>query len=125
MTTTQPPVFEGVDAPHAASGLRGVIGRRRAERRRDEPGDRGIVSDYERKSRGITVGMDGVHFVLFVGLVIAGLGPLLWLAKSAVTPTQDTLRQPLALWPNGIDWANLSQAWNDIHIDQYLSLIHI
>ena len=27
--------------------------------------------------------------------------------KSAVTPTQDTLRQPLALWPNGIDLANL------------------
>ena len=41
-------------------------------------------------------------------LVVVGLGPLLWLAKSAVTPTQDTLRQPLALWPNGIDWANLA-----------------
>ena len=34
-------------------------------------------------------------------------------------PTQDTLQQPFALWPNGIDWANLSTAWNDIHIDQY------
>ena len=42
-----------------------------------------------------------------------------WLAKSAVTPTQDTISQPLALWPNGIDWANLSQAWNDVQIDQY------
>ena len=37
----------------------------------------------------------------------SALGPLLWLAKSAITPTQDTLRYPLALWPNGIDWANL------------------
>ena len=59
MTTTQPPVFEGVDAPHAASGLRGVIGRRRADRRRDDAGDRGIVSDYDRKSRGVKVGMSG------------------------------------------------------------------
>jgi multiple sugar transport system permease protein len=59
------------------------------------------------------------HVFLFVTLVIAGLGPILWLAKSAVTPTQDTLTQPFALWPNGIDWANLSTAWNDIHIDQY------
>jgi len=27
------------------------------------------------------------------------IGPLLWLAKSAITPTQDTLRMPMALWP--------------------------
>ena len=119
MTTTQPPVFEGVDAPHAAGGLRGVIGRRRADRRSDEQGDRGIVSDFDRKKRGIRLGMRGVHALLFAGLVIAGLGPLLWLAKSAVTPTQDTLRQPLALWPNGIDWANIPQAWSDVHIDQF------
>lgn len=60
-----------------------------------------------------------VHVLLFIGLIVAGLGPLLWLAKAAITPTQDTLSQPFALWPNGIDWANLSTAWNDIHIDQY------
>jgi len=60
-----------------------------------------------------------VHVFLAGSLVLVGLGPLLWLAKSAVTPTQDTLQQPFRLWPNGIDWANLSQAWNDIHIDQY------
>jgi multiple sugar transport system permease protein len=96
-----------------------VIGRRRADRGSDEQGDRGIVSDFDRKKRGLRVGMRGVHALLFAGLVIAGLGPLLWLAKSAVTPTQDTLRQPLALWPNGIDWANIPQAWNDVHIDQF------
>ena len=56
---------------------------------------------------------------LTVSLVVVGLGPILWLAKSAVTLTQDTLQQPFRLWPNGIDWANLSTAWNDIHIDQY------
>lgn len=119
MTTTQPPVFEGVDAPNAATGLRGIIGRRRADRRSDGQGDRGIVSDYDRKGTRVKLGMSGVHTVLFFGLVIAGLGPLLWLAKSAVTPTQDTLREPLALWPNGIDWANIPQAWNDVHIDQF------
>ena len=35
--------------------------------------------------------------------LIVGLGPLLWLAKSAITPTQDTLRKPMALWPHGFD----------------------
>ena len=36
-------------------------------------------------------------------LLIVGLGPLLWMAKSAITPTQDTLRTPMALWPHGFD----------------------
>ncbi|WP_394554180.1 carbohydrate ABC transporter permease [Agromyces sp. MMS24-JH15] len=85
----------------------------------DDQADRSILSDHDRRRRGVRVSMTGVHLFLFVGLVVAGLGPLLWLAKAAVTPTQDTLSQPFALWPNGIDWANLEHAWNDIHIDQY------
>jgi multiple sugar transport system permease protein len=59
------------------------------------------------------------HAILLLSLIIVGLGPILWLAKSAVTPTQDTLRQPLALWPNGIDWANLGEAWTRVEIDKY------
>ncbi|QEO14185.1 carbohydrate ABC transporter permease [Agromyces intestinalis] len=85
----------------------------------DSVGDRGIVSEFDRRKGSTRVGMSVVHVFLLVGLVVAGLGPILWLAKAAVTPTQDTLRQPFALWPNGIDWANLETAWNDIHIDQY------
>ncbi|ALX66314.1 carbohydrate ABC transporter permease [Microbacterium sp. XT11] len=81
--------------------------------------DRTLVSHSERRRPGIRLGLSLTHVFLFVGLVIAGLGPILWLGESAVTPTQDTLSQPFALWPNGIDWANLATAWNDIHIDQY------
>ncbi|MFF2389017.1 carbohydrate ABC transporter permease [Agromyces sp. NPDC058104] len=92
---------------------------RRRQEGRDDRGDRGIVSEHERKRGGVRASMGAIHVFLFVGLVVAGLGPLLWLAKAAVTPTQDTLTQPFALWPNGLDWANLEQAWNDIHIDQY------
>src|SRR5690606_17973638 len=32
---------------------------------------------------------------------------------------QDTLRDPLALWPNGIDLANLVEAWSRVEIDRY------
>jgi multiple sugar transport system permease protein len=85
----------------------------------DDLGDRSILSPHERRRHSVRASMTGVHVVLLVGLIVAGLGPILWLAKAAVTPTQDTLRQPFALWPNGIDWANLSSAWNDVHIDQY------
>lgn len=90
-----------------------------AEKAADRVGDRTVISDSERRRPGIRFGMSVTHVFLAVGLVVAGLGPILWLAKSAITPTQDTLQQPFALWPNGVDWENLSTAWNDIHIDQY------
>ncbi|BDV31994.1 carbohydrate ABC transporter permease [Microbacterium terricola] len=85
----------------------------------DDLAERTIVSDSERRRPGTRAGMTITHIFLTVSLVVAGLGPILWLAKAAITPTQDTLSQPFALWPNGMDWANLSTAWNDIHIDQY------
>ncbi|WP_430646880.1 carbohydrate ABC transporter permease [Agromyces sp. GXS1127] len=85
----------------------------------DDLADRGVLSPADRRRTSVRASMTFVHGFLFVGLVVAGLGPLLWLAKSAVTPTQDTLSTPFALWPNGIDWENLATAWNDIHIDQY------
>ncbi|PJJ73380.1 multiple sugar transport system permease protein [Diaminobutyricimonas aerilata] len=85
----------------------------------DTPADRGLLSSMERRKTGVRASMTLVHLVLSIGLVVAGLGPILWLAKAALTPTQDTLRQPLALFPTGIDWANLEQAWVDVHIDQY------
>ncbi len=105
-------------------GLRGWMSRRgtgggRKRESLDDLADRTIVSDSERRRPGTRFGMSLTHVFLAVTLVIAGLGPILWLAKSAITPTQDTIQQPFALWPNGMDWANLSTAWNDIHIDLY------
>ena len=105
-------------------GMRGFLSRRGSAggRKRasvDDMSERTVISISERRRPGTRVGMSLIHVFLFVTLVIAGLGPILWLAKSAVTPTQDTIQQPFALWPNGIDWENLSTAWNDIHIDQY------
>jgi multiple sugar transport system permease protein len=58
---------------------------------------------------------------LLVLLVIVALGPILWLAKSAITPTQDTLRTPMALWPHGMDWANLRTAWVEIDLERYFA----
>ena len=106
------------EAPRSLSLSKGRFGRARRATI-DDDSVRTVISDSERRRPGTRFGMRVVHVFLFVSLVIAGLGPILWLAKSAVTPTQDTLTQPFALWPNGIDWANLSAAWNDIHIDQY------
>jgi multiple sugar transport system permease protein len=81
--------------------------------------DRALLAptDWKRPSVRWTARLS--HGLLLLVLAVAGLGPMLWLAKAAVTPTQDTLRQPMALWPNGIDLANLTEAWTRVEIDKY------
>ena len=92
-------------------------------RRRKPPAtsfDRGIVSrsDWRRPRIRWTLGLIQAATLLF--LLVVGLGPLLWMAKASITPTQDTLRTPMALWPHGFDLGNFATAWSRTHIDRYL-----
>jgi multiple sugar transport system permease protein len=64
--------------------------------------------------------MRAVHIVTLVFLLVVGLGPILWMAKSSITPTQDTLRAPMALWPHGFELDTFVTAWTRTHIDRYL-----
>jgi multiple sugar transport system permease protein len=84
-----------------------------------ESDSRGYVSAFDRRSTAVRWVRRGVHVALLLFLLVGALGPLLWLAKSAVTPTQDTLRHPLDLWPHGADWANLKTAWVDLGLGRY------
>jgi multiple sugar transport system permease protein len=79
----------------------------------------GLVSQADWRRPGVTWGLGSAQTLLLVWLVVIGLGPILWLAKSAVTPTQDTITHPLALFPHGIAWSNVSRAWNDINVGRY------
>lgn len=81
--------------------------------------DRGILSVSEQRRPSVRVTTRVTHGIVLLALTVVGLGPILWLAKSALTPTQDTLREPLALWPNGMDWGNLVEAWTRVEIDRY------
>ncbi|PSL07012.1 multiple sugar transport system permease protein [Haloactinopolyspora alba] len=90
-------------------------------RRRARPSERGILSDFDRARPRTRWAMRTAQGLVLVMLLVAAIGPMLWLAKAAVTTTQDTLRTPLALWPNGIDWANLSTAWNEAEISRYFT----
>ena len=92
---------------------------RRAEENRDTDVERGILSLHDRRRRPVRAGQVASHIFLMAGLVVVGLGPLLWLAKAAVSTTQDTIQQPFALWPSGIDWANLEQAWVEVEVGKY------
>ncbi|MFD4673252.1 carbohydrate ABC transporter permease [Lentzea sp. NPDC058450] len=80
---------------------------------------RGLISPSERRTPGIRAALRVVQSVLLGALLLTGLGPMLWLAKAAITPTQDTLRTPLALFPAGVDLANLATAWTRVEIDRY------
>lgn len=80
---------------------------------------RGLLSPTDWRTPSVRRTARTLHTVLLTLLFLAGLGPMLWLAKAAVTPTQDTLRDPLAFWPNGMDWGNLAAAWTRVEIDKY------
>ncbi len=81
--------------------------------------NRTAVSDVEWRRPRVRRPWRVMHTVLLVVLVVASIGPLALLLKFAVTPTQDILRTPLAVFPHGIAWSNVSEAWNTIHISRY------
>jgi multiple sugar transport system permease protein len=83
----------------------------------DEPTRILARSDWTRTR--VRYGIGSLHVLLLVGLVVFGLGPILWLAKSAVTPTGDTISHPIALFPHGFAWGNLSEAWSQVHVGRY------
>ena len=81
--------------------------------------NRSVLSPVERDRPGVRWGLRVANALLLVVLIIVGLGPLLWLAKSATSTTQDTLRNPMSLWPSGFDFENLVTAWRDAQIGHY------
>jgi multiple sugar transport system permease protein len=78
-----------------------------------------LISPDEWRRPGVRWGVGGAHALLLIGLLIVGLGPLLWLAKSAITPTNDTITSPMALFPHGTAWSNLHEAWSEVHVGRY------
>jgi multiple sugar transport system permease protein len=88
--------------------------------------DRGIASHADWRKPSLWLGMSTVHLLLLILLILWGIGPLLWLLKSAITPTQDTLQNPIAVFPNGWDWNNVLTAWNTVGIGtQFLNTIWV
>lgn len=115
MSTIEASPGDAMRATAEPSSLR----RRHRMRGRSKPEaalDRGVVSAYERKLRRVRLPLSAAHLVLLILLIIVGLLPLLWLGKAAITPTQDTLRMPMAIFPHGVDWQNLGTAWNTVGI---------
>jgi len=95
------------------------LGRRR--RRKVVGGERpaALITPTDWGRPGVRFGLGGGQILLLVVLVIVGLGPILWLAKSAIMPTSDTISHPMSLFPHGAAWSNLRRAWVDVHVGRY------
>lgn len=90
------------------------------KRRTAEPQERGIISHADRRRPLVQYGLPVIQVLLFIGVVVAGVGPLLWLLKSGLSTSQDIVRGPMQLWPSGIQWQNIPNAWNQVQIGSYL-----
>jgi multiple sugar transport system permease protein len=78
-----------------------------------------LISTVDWRRPAIRWGFGTAQGLLLLGLVVIGLGPLLWLAKSAITPTVDTISNPMALFPHGSAWSNLREAWSTVNVGRY------
>lgn len=121
MTIIEPgaPTTEAV-VTGVASDSGAILQPRRRRRGTQESQDRTNVSELDRRSRRVRVGLGTLNVILIALLVIISAGPLLWLAKAALSTSQDILRDPFAWWPSGIQWHNLVDAWFKIDIGKYL-----
>ena len=96
-----------------------MIGLRLPRRSASDDSTGGLLSYADWWRRDVRWLVGSTQALLFVLLVLIGLGPIIWLAKGAVTPTIDTLRNPLALFPHGVAWSNLSDAWSKVNVGRY------
>jgi multiple sugar transport system permease protein len=78
-----------------------------------------LISRAEWHRPAVRIGVGGAQALLLVVLIVVGLGPLLWLAKSAITPTNDTITHPMGLFTHGAAWSNLREAWVNVNVGRY------
>jgi multiple sugar transport system permease protein len=125
LTATQTPLIgpdEVLLGQQSALSGRGLARLRRRKARQDQAAgvDRGIVSATEWRRPGVRFPLATAQIILLILLVVAGLLPVLWLMKAAFTPTQDTLTEPLAIFPHGATLTNIAQAFGiNIKIQDY------
>ncbi|WP_393055434.1 carbohydrate ABC transporter permease [Streptomyces sp. LN549] len=86
----------------------------------DDDQFRGVISPADRRRPSVRWTLRISQPVILVVVAIAGLGPILWTVKGALSPTQEILRDPLRLWPSVFQWGNLASAWERLRLGRYL-----
>ncbi len=78
------------------------------------------MSEAERRRPLTRIGLGTTQLLLIAALVIEGAGPIYWVFKGSISSTQESLRHPLALWPEEAHWSNISTAWTSLDLGRYL-----
>jgi multiple sugar transport system permease protein len=93
-----------------------VLAARRPRRTTQAPRERTAHTDADLRRPHVRFWMRLTEVLVGIALVVAGAGPVLWLAKAATSTTQDSLRDPFGLWPSGFQLQNIPDAWNRLNI---------
>jgi multiple sugar transport system permease protein len=89
-------------------------------RRQDRVEDRGLISTADRRRPGVRWTLAGGQGLVLVLLALAGLGPILWLAKAAISQPHDIAANPLGLWTGSPQWHNIADAWSRLRVGSAL-----
>ncbi|GGJ65760.1 carbohydrate ABC transporter permease [Streptomyces brasiliensis] len=81
---------------------------------------RGVISSADRRRPSVRWTLRICQPLLLLAVAVAGLGPILWTVKGALSPTQELLKDPLRLWPSDVQWGNLASAWRELSLGHYL-----
>ncbi|MFE3204060.1 carbohydrate ABC transporter permease [Embleya sp. NPDC059237] len=79
------------------------------------------MSEAERRRPITRFGLGTTQLLLIAALIIEGAGPIYWVFKGSISSAQDSLRHPLALWPEEAHWSNISTAWTSLDLGRYLT----
>ena len=83
--------------------------------------DRTLLSAHDLRPLPTRVGVRLVQGAVLLGVLVAGAGPLLWLAFASLNTTQEVLRDPFGVFLRADEWGNVAQAWNVVDVDRYLA----
>lgn len=81
---------------------------------------RGIISFHDRKKRSIRFWSILVAVFMLTALAVGSLGPIGWMFKAGTSTAQETLREPFGLWPSGLHWEFVVEAFERINFGVYL-----
>ena len=80
-----------------------------------------FASSNDRQRPAVFAALRSVQLLTLLVLVIAGLGPLYWTIKGAVSPPPELLSDPLRLWPAEPEPGNFASAFTELGVGRYLS----
>jgi len=74
----------------------------------------------ERQRPATRAALRAVQAIVLIALIAAGVGPLYWMVKGAVSAPSDTAAHPLAVWPHDARLGNFGTAFHQLGIGHYL-----